>query len=114
MTLISGDIVDIDLGLPEGHEAGFTHSAVLVTAQRILDENPAVVHVVPLTSTLRGYESEVRVEPDPANGLTETSVVQCQHVRAVSIRRIDVVRGNIGATHLTQVRETLAVLLDLP
>ena len=34
---ISGDVVDLDLGVPEGREAGFGHPAVVVTAQRILD-----------------------------------------------------------------------------
>ena len=51
----SGDVVDLELGVPEGREAGFRHPAVLVTAQRILDESPSVVHVVPLTTTIRRF-----------------------------------------------------------
>jgi hypothetical protein len=35
-------------------------------------------------------------------------------MRAVSPGRIVEVRGNVGATVLTQVRETIAVILDLP
>jgi mRNA interferase MazF len=108
----SGDVVD--LGLPQGREAGFFHPAVLVTAQRILDANPTVVHVVPLTSTIRPFHSEVVVEPDPTNGLGETSAAQCQHLRAVAPSRISAVRGNVGAGVLAQIRETIAVLLDLP
>jgi len=42
----SGDVVDLDLVVPEGREAGFVHPAVLMTAQRVLDANPSVVHVV--------------------------------------------------------------------
>ena len=53
----SGDVVDLDLGVPEGREAGFRHQAVVVTAQRILDANPSVIHVVPLTSTIRRFHS---------------------------------------------------------
>ena len=49
----SGDVVELDLGTPEGREAGFRHPAVVVTAQRILDAEPSVIHVVPLTSTIR-------------------------------------------------------------
>ena len=60
----SGDVVKLDFGAPEGREAGFLHPAVLVTAQRILDANPSVVHVVPLTSTIRPFHSEVVIEPD--------------------------------------------------
>jgi mRNA interferase MazF len=110
---ISGDVVDLDLGVPEGHEAGFRHPAVLVTAQRILDETPSVFHVVPLTTTIRQFHSEVVLEPDDENGLDQVSAAQCQHLRAVSRHRIRSVRGNIGTVALGQIRETIAVLLDL-
>jgi mRNA interferase MazF len=110
----SGDVVDLDLGLPEGREAGFVRPAVVVTARRILDAGPSVVHVVPLTSTVRGFHSEVVIEPDPLNGLDAQSAAQCQHLRAVSARRIAAVRGNVGPASLLQIRETIAVLLDLP
>ena len=66
--LTSGDVVDLDLRTPSGREADFHHPAVLVTAQRILDATPSVVHVVPLTSTLRPFHSEVVVDPDDGNG----------------------------------------------
>lgn len=110
----SGDIVDLELGAPGGREAGFRHPAVLVTAQRILDAAPSVVHVVPLTSTIRSFHTEVLIEPDDANGLNVVSAAQCQHIRAVSPRRIIDIRGNVGVAVLTQVRETIAVILDLP
>lgn len=110
----SGDVVDLELGVPEGREAGFRHPAMLVTAQRILDADPSVVHVVPLTSTIRRFHSEVMIQPDAANGLAVVSAAQCQHVRAVSPQRLVGVRGNVGAAVLAQVRETIAVLLDLP
>jgi mRNA interferase MazF len=112
--LSSGDVVDLDLGLPEGREAGFARPAVVVTAQRILDAEPVIVHVVPLTSTIRRFDSEVLIEPDGANGLTELSAAQCQHIRAVSPRRVSTPRGTVGATSLLQIRESIAVLLDLP
>jgi mRNA interferase MazF len=111
--LNSGDIVDLDLGLPEGREAGFRHPAVVVSAQGILGAEPSVVHVVPLTSTLREFYSEVTIEPDDRNGLAERSAAQCQHLRAVSIGRIVSTRGNVGATTLAQIRETIAVMLDI-
>ncbi len=110
----SGDVVDLDLGAPRGREAGFRHPAVLVTAQRILDTDPAVMHVVPLSSTVRAFGSELVLEPDPANGLTEISAAQCQHLRAVSRDRISGTRGNVGPAVLAQIRETVAVLLDIP
>lgn len=110
----SGDVVDLDLGFPEGREAGFRHPAVVVSAQRILDNSPSVIHVVPLTSTLRGFHSEVLLEPDDLNGLTETSAAQCQHIRSVSPRRVMSVRGNVGTSALAQMRDAIAVILDIP
>lgn len=110
----SGDVVALDLGPPEGREAGFRHPAVVVTAQRVLDALPSVIQVVPLTSTIRGFHSEIVLAPDSINGLGVASAAQCQHVRSVSPSRILAVRGNVGGVALTQIRETLAVLLDIP
>ena len=110
----SGDIVNLDLGRPEGREAGYLHPAVVVTAQRILDAAPNVIQVVPLTSTLRGFHTEVVIEPDAANGLAQLSAAQCQHVRAVSPARVVRTVGNVGPLALSQIRETIAVIIDLP
>ncbi|MGH3933789.1 MAG: type II toxin-antitoxin system PemK/MazF family toxin [Pseudonocardiaceae bacterium] len=111
--LNSGDVVQLDLGLPSGREAGFWHPAIVVTAQRILDAGPSVVHVVPLTPRIRRFGSEVRIDPDTSNGLNQPSAAQCQHLRAVSTGRIQQVRGNVGVQALTQVREVISVILDL-
>ncbi len=112
--LTSGDVVDLDLGLPAPGEAGLRHPAVVVTAQRILDAEPRVVQLVPLTSTLRGFASEIEIDADAGNGLERTSAAQCQHIRAVATGRIEASRGNVGAAALVQIRELLGLLLDVP
>jgi mRNA interferase MazF len=112
--LTSGDIAELDLGPPFGPEAGFRHPAVVVTAQRILDAGSNVVHVVPLTTTIRGFGSEVVVEPDGSNAMERASAAQCQHVRAVSVGRVDRVRGNVGVVVLTQIRDVISLILDAP
>jgi mRNA interferase MazF len=112
--LTSGDVVELDLGLPEGREAGFRHPAVVVTAQRILDAVPTVIHVVPLTSTIRRFTSEITIEPDVENGLGERSAAQCQHIRAVSTRRVEQARGNVGPAIVSQLRGTIGLILDIP
>ncbi len=111
--LNSGDVVDLDLGVPDGNEAGFRHPAVVLTGQAILDQNPGVVQVVPLTSRLRGFASEVGIEPDVGNGLTVVSAAQCQHIRAVSVGRAAQIRGNVGPEVLIRLRETVALILDI-
>lgn len=110
--LTSGDVVEADLGEPVGREAGFPRPVVVVTAQVVLAQSPTVVHVVPLTSTRRGFRSEIDIEPDEVNGLDSPSAAQCQHLRAVSGRLGDPI-GHVGPTTLMQIRETIADLLDL-
>ncbi len=108
-----GDVQLADLGEPRGREAGFPRPVVVVTAQVVLDQHPSVAQVVPLTSTVRGYRSEVTIEPDPSNGLEVVSAAQCQHIRAVAVERLAAPVGNIGPVALTRIREVLADLLDL-
>ena len=112
--LTSGDVVTIDLGAPTGREAGFRHPAVVVTAQRVIDGGANVVQVVPLTSQVRGFASEVEVDADPSNGLDRRSAAQCQHVRAVATSRVEGRLGNIGVAALAQIREVLGLILDIP
>lgn len=87
--------------------------AIVITAQRVLARGPRVIQVVPLTRSLRGYATEVTIVADPDNGLDIDSAAQCQHIRAVPTERVTKTIGNVGGAVLTQIRETLAVLLDL-
>ncbi len=112
--LTSGDIIELDIGAPSGREAGFRHPAVVLTAQRILVREPKVIQIVPLTTTTRGFGSEVLIEPDESNALLYPSSAQCQHIRAVATSRIEAVGGNVGSVTLTQIRETVGLILDFP
>jgi len=111
--LTSGEVIEVDLGVPIGSEAGMIRPAVVVTAQRVLAQEPRVVQVVPLTRVLRGYASEVLIPADAANGLDADSVAQCQHIRAVASVRVRETLGNVGPVAVAQIRDTLAALLDL-
>ena len=111
--LTSGDVVDLDLGSPKGREAGMRRPVVVVTAQEIIDESANVVQVVPLTSTIRAFGSEVEIQADETNGLETDSAAQCQHIRSVSVDRVESVRGNIGAAALAEIREVLSLILDI-
>jgi mRNA interferase MazF len=111
--LTSGDVVDLDLGSPRGREAGLRRPVVVVTAQEILDESANVVQVVPLTSTIRPFGSEVAIAADESNGLVSDSAAQCQHIRSVSLERVESVRGNVGAATLAEIRDVLGLVLDI-
>ena len=54
------------------------------------------------------------IEPDGGNRLDAISAAQCRHLRAISPGRILEVRGDVGITTLAQIRETIAVILDIP
>lgn len=73
-----------------------------------------MIHVVPLISTIRGFDSEITIEPDATNRLARLSAAQCQHLRAVSPGRMATGRSNVGPAVLIQIRQAVAVLLDLP
>jgi mRNA interferase MazF len=70
--------------------------------------DPRVLH-----PPARGESSEVTIVADDRNGLTADSAGQCQHVRAIAAGRVGETIGNIGPLALAQLRDTLAVLLDL-
>lgn len=111
--LTPGDVVQLDLGVPAGSEAGSQRPAIVVTAARVLNGGPNVVQVVPLTRTIRASSTEVVIDPDQGNRLSAQSSAQCQHVRSVATARIRERTGNVGPVALGEVRETLALLLDL-
>lgn len=111
--LTQGDVVELDLGTPAGREAGMRRPAVVVTAARVLRGGPNVVQVVPLTRTIRTSSTEILIEPDSDNGLVAHSSAQCQHIRSVATSRIHRTIGNVGPLALAEIRETLALLLDL-
>lgn len=111
--LMPGDIVDLDLGIPSGSEAGLRRPAIVVTAARVLRGGPNVVQVVPLTRTIRQSGAEVVIDPDERNHLEARSSAQCQHVRSVATTLLHERTGNIGPVLLGEVREILALLLDL-
>ncbi|MEJ7798908.1 MAG: hypothetical protein WKF60_00215 [Ilumatobacter sp.] len=54
------------------------------------------------------------VDPDDQNRLDAPSAAQCQQLRAVSPQRIVITRGNVGPLVLSQIREMLAVIIDVP
>ena len=67
-----------------------------------------------LTTSARGFDSEVPIDAGEGSGLKRRSAAQCQQVRAVSVGRIERVVGNVGTVALAQIREVLGLILDIP
>ncbi|QTV80614.1 type II toxin-antitoxin system PemK/MazF family toxin [Microbacterium sp. NIBRBAC000506063] len=110
--LTPGDVVELDLGVPAGAEAGLRRPAIVVTAERILRGEPNVIQVIPLTRTIRNSGSEIVIEPDEHNGLGAVSAAQCQHIRSVATTRVGERLGNVGQAALRLVRDTVTIIID--
>ncbi|XVX22177.1 type II toxin-antitoxin system PemK/MazF family toxin [Actinomycetota bacterium] len=71
------------------------------------------MQVVPLTRTIRSSRTEVPLDLDEQNQLAAPSAAQCQRLRSVGTTRIHAARGNVGPAALAEIREILALLMDL-
>ena len=78
----------VDFGdLSPGEPASY-RPALIVGPSRLFPDNLPFIIVMPLTTTRRGLLLHVEIEPSPANGLDETSYVQCELVRSINRRRL--------------------------
>lgn len=111
--LLAGDVVLVDLGVPQGSEAGFVRPAVVVSAPGLLRRNLATIFVVPCTTTARTIASHVEITPDTLNGLTTTTWAQVEQLRSIARTRCVQRLGNIGPPALEQLREIAALLIDI-
>ena len=102
----AGDIVRIDFGTPARGEPGFVRPGVVVTSDDVLEFRQNAVVVVPCTTTLRGWLTEVEV---PGFG-----TAQAHLPTTISVDRIvETTDTNIGPVALRQIRELIADLLGL-
>lgn len=107
-----GEVYDVDLGQPIGHEPAFRRPAVVVSVD-ILNNGPGgLVMVVPVTSAAYCLRSHVEVEPG-TSGLGHVSYARCDQLRAVSTERLMTRRGNVGPEELSEVDQALRFVLDL-
>lgn len=107
-----GEVYDVDLGRPVGHEPGFVRPAVVVSVD-ILNNGPGgLVVVVTVTSTAYGLRSHIELEPS-SSGLDHTSYARCDQLRVVSTVRLASRRGMIGPDQLRSIDQALRFVLDL-
>ena len=105
-----GDVVLVDLGEPIGHEAGLTRPAVVVSHDRLA--YVGLVTVLPVTRTRLGYPSHLEVEPADS-GLHETSYIQTEQVRTISIERAIHVMAHLPLTTMRAINGLLRTNLAL-
>jgi mRNA interferase MazF len=105
-----GDLWNVDLGEPVDASAPGPHLVLVVSPSRFT--GPLRL-VCPLTTTHRPYPWRVEIEPDSLNGLSRTSYVQTEHVRALSTSRATKRVGTLEDVQFLQVKSVLRLLLDL-
>jgi mRNA interferase MazF len=107
-----GEVYDVNLGQPVGHEPGLVRPAVVVSVD-ILNNGPGgLVIVVPVTSTAYGLRSHIELEPG-TSGLDHTSYARCDQLRVLSTTRLMSRRGVIGPDQLQSIDQALRFVLDL-
>lgn len=107
-----GEVYQVDLGTPIGHEPAFLRPGVVVSAD-ILNNGPGeLVVVVPITSANHGLRSHVEIAAG-ISGLEHDSYARCDQVRAISTERLRVRRGDVAPEEMRAIERALRFLLDL-
>lgn len=104
-----GDVVKFDLGVPAGSEAAAERPCIIVTPTDFIRSD--LVHIVPMTSTIRNYWREITIEPTEINGLKVTSAIQTQHLRSLSPARFLEHWGVVDEDQVAAIRDLLKTQL---
>ena len=106
-----GEVYDVDLGQPVGHEPPFKRPAVVVSVDLVNNGPGELVMVVPVSSVAYGLRSHVELDPD-TSGLDHTSYARCDQLRVVSTHRLSSRRGTVAPNQLRAIDQALRFVLD--
>jgi len=84
---------------------------VLILTRELVRPHLATVTVAPITTTIRGLSTEVRV--DGANGLTGPSVVSCDNITTIPEGVLGVQIGVLLDSQETALSEAIQAAFDL-
>jgi mRNA interferase MazF len=107
-----GEVYDVDLGQPVGHEPAFTRPAVVVSVDLLNNGPGGLVVVVPISTAAYGLRSHVELDPG-MSGLDHTSYARCDQRRVISTERLSSRRGMIAPEQMAAVDRALRFVLDL-
>jgi mRNA interferase MazF len=107
-----GEIYDVDLGHPVGHEPAFIRPAVVVSTDVLNNGVGDLVVVVPVGSAAYGLRSHVELEPG-GSGLDHVSFARCDQIRVISTRRLVGRRGIATVDEVRAIDQALRFILDL-
>ncbi|MDN5747431.1 MAG: type II toxin-antitoxin system PemK/MazF family toxin [Pseudonocardia sp.] len=107
-----GEVYDVDLGQPVGHEPAFPRPAVVVSVDIVNNGPGQLVMIVPVTSTAYGLRSHVEVEPG-SSGLGRMTYARCDQLRVISTNRLSSRRGMVAPDQMRVIDQALRFVLDL-
>ena len=107
-----GEIYDVDLGHPIGHEPAFTRPAIVVSADVLNSGAGDLVVIVPVGSTSYSLRSHVEVDRGES-GLDHPSYARCDQIRVISTERIVAKRGVAAVDEVHAIDQALRFILDL-
>lgn len=112
VTPVRGEVYYADLDPVVGREQGGRRPVLVVSVDDFNAGAAELVMVVPLTTRRRRIASRVTVEP-PEGGVSRTSQVRCEDIRAISKRRLGGRLGAVSRPTLAQVEHILRTLMGL-
>jgi mRNA-degrading endonuclease toxin of MazEF toxin-antitoxin module len=109
----SGDVIQVDFGVPVGSTPAFVRPAIVVTADQTLALYAKTFHVVPVTTNVeRAWSTDVRLGDAD---LPVASAAQCHLCSVIDTSQVVAESDhNIGVIRLAQIRSVIADLLDVP
>jgi mRNA interferase MazF len=107
-----GEIYDVDLGHPIGHEPAFTRPAIVVSTDILNNGAGNLVVIVPVGSTSYGLRSHIEMERGES-GLDHPSFARCDQIRVISTERIVTKRGVAALDEIRAIDQALRFILDL-
>jgi mRNA interferase MazF len=110
--IFRGEIYDVDLGSPVGHEPAFTRPAVVASTDLLNNGPGGLVTVVPVGSTRYGLRSHVELSVGNS-GLAQVSYARCDQLRTVSTERIRRRRGAAAGNEVSRLDQAIRFVLDL-
>lgn len=111
--ILRGEVYNVDLGQPIGHEPAFQRPAIVVSADVINNGAGGLVAVVPVTSTRFGLRSHVEIEAGPSGLQEDLSYARCDQARFISTERLSSRRGLVPVSQLRAIDQALRFVLDL-
>ncbi|MEK7467980.1 MAG: type II toxin-antitoxin system PemK/MazF family toxin [Planctomycetota bacterium] len=107
-----GEVWRLDFDPAQGHEQAGLRPALIVSDDDFNRLPWRLCVVLPLSTTLRLFSLHVTIHP-PEGGCRQPSVIMCQHLRSVSLDRLDKRLGTVTDATLAEVDFRLKSILAL-